>query len=116
MKNLAALLICFPSIAFAEVSDKMASIPALWLQGTVGAVILFALGRYSYVLAALGFLVCIFWLIGTYETFADPYIGPAIRYEQGVPYVFAAYGSSAMLFLGLGAGFVQRLRRKRHAT
>ena len=102
----------------AEVSDKMASIPQLWVQGIVIAIILFALVRWSVWLSIFAIVVITFFGIATYETLADPYVGPAIMKEQGVPYAVSAYSSVVAMLIGFVGGFMlnRRKLKKWHLT
>ncbi|WP_444886891.1 hypothetical protein [Microbulbifer sp. JMSA008] len=101
MKYIVPLLSLFPLPALAEVSDKMTSIPVMWAQGAVGAIILMFLIRRFIWASVLGFLVVAFFTYASYATFDNPHIGPAIIKEQGTPYIVAAYGSAALMAVGL---------------
>ena len=85
-------LMTMPVAVHAEVSDKMATIPQLRMQGIIVAVVLLAMVRWSAWFSILAFAVIAFFGAATYETFADPYVGPAILNEQGIPYVVSSYG------------------------
>lgn len=113
---LRALFLLFtltPAIGFAEVSDKMATISELWLQGLIVGAILFALVRWSHWYSVLAAVVVIFFFIASQKTFTDPYIGPAIMQEQGNRYKVASYGSVCLMLFGILSGlFINRRRRK----
>ena len=113
MKLTLIFLIFLPQPALAEVSDKMTTIPAMWIQGLVVAIVLFLLVRRHIWASGFGVLVVVFFAYASYSTFDDPYIGPAIIKEQGWPYVTAAYGSTALMGLGLLGGIYLNRRRNK---
>ena len=114
MKLILFILILFLTPAYAEVSDKMSTIPDLWLQGFVVGFVLLILIRWSIYFSILGILVTLFFGVVSYETFFDPFVGPAILKEQGAPYVISSYGSTFVIFLGLIGGiYLNRVKRKK---
>ncbi|MCG8512052.1 MAG: hypothetical protein MI741_22785, partial [Rhodospirillales bacterium] len=48
--------------------------------------------------------VAILFFYLAYDTLAQPDIGPAIVKEQGKPYIFALYGSSILVLIGVVIG------------
>lgn len=110
-KQFLVMLLVTPLSAHAEVSDKMASIPELWIQGIVCAVILLALVRWSVWFSILAIITITVFSVATYETFADPFIGPAIMKEQGVAYAVSSYGSVVVMFTGFVIGVVLNRRK-----
>lgn len=116
MKYIVLLLSLMPLSVLAEVSDKMASIPFMWVQGVVGAIVLlFLIQRFIWA-SVFGVLVVTFFTYASYATFADPYIGPAIIQEQGTPYIIAAYGSVTLMGLGLCTGIYLNRRRYKQCS
>ena len=116
MRLILVALSTFPVSALAEVSDKMATIPQLWVQGAIGSLALLLLVRLSRWFALPGAAVVAFLGIGSYETFADPFVGPAILHEQGTPYLASSYGSVALMAAGLIVGFAPNRRRRTNGT
>ena len=94
------LLILLPLPALAEVSDKVASIPQLWISGTLAGIVVFLASRYRFALGAILLPVSAFLVFAGLEPIRDPYVGPAIAAEQGQIYVVSVYGS-AIILLGL---------------
>ena len=89
----------------------MTSIPVMWVQGVVGAILLLSLIRRFIWASLFGVLVVSFFTYASYATFNDPHIGPAIIHEQGTPYIIAAYGSAALMGIGLCIGIYLNRRR-----
>jgi hypothetical protein len=102
----------FPSLAFAEVSDKMPSILVILLQGLVTAALLFALSRFRWWLVVPGVLVSAFFIVGTIELWREVPMREALLHEQGPKYFFAlAVGDLLMLSASvLGAALSWRRR------
>jgi len=94
------LFALLPMSALAEVSDKAASIPQLWLTGLIAGAIAFLIGRYRVTLGAILLPVSALIVLAGLEPVRDPFVGPAVIAEQGGGYLVAAYGSAFML-LGL---------------
>ena len=99
---------------YAEVSDKMASISHLWIQGFVGAIILFVLIRWSIWFSILGVVIVFLFSVISYQTLSDPFVGTAIIKEQGTPYIFATYGSVLLMAVGCLAGLILNRKRNKH--
>lgn len=94
----------------------MASIPTMWVQGLVGALVLLFLARRFIWASMFGALVVAFFTYAAYATFSDPHIGPAIIQEQGTPYIVGAYGSAALMGAGLVTGIYLNRRRCKQCT
>ena len=95
---IAAATAVAPSVARAEVSDKIPSIPSLWLGPLAYGGLALLLTRFRWWLCfALIPLTLILAGASFSELIRDPDIGPAILREQGVPYVASVYGSVALL-------------------
>jgi hypothetical protein len=116
MKNLLILLSAISIPAFAEVSDKIASIPELWLQGAIGGAVLYFLVRWSIWFGILALLVVAFLGAVSYETLQDPFVGGAVLREQGTQYVVASYGSATLMAVGVLLGATINYRRKHRDT
>ena len=106
MHLLLLLLLMLPSAACAEVSDKVPSVAALWLQaGALGSVALLA-GWYRCLLGVVLLLfTCILAWSGL-DMLADPGLGPALATEFSGRYAVAVYGSNALLLSLNIAGIV----------
>jgi hypothetical protein len=114
MKAFARLIaLLSPSLALAEVSDKMLSISTVLLQGSVVAGLLFALSWFRWWLVVLGVLVSAFFIVGTIELWHEVAMRDALLNEQGSKY-FVALAATDLLALAasvLGAVFGWRKRR-----
>ena len=117
MKNFSRsvyLLLLPPLPAFAEVSDKVASIPQLWITAAVAGVVAFLAGGYRFTLGLILLPVSAFLILAGLEPVRDPFVGPAVVSEQGQAYVVAAYGSAVILLLlhlaGLWLGWRRRYK------
>ena len=59
-------------------------------------------------------LISIFFCFAHYGVISDPFVGPAIRNEQGNAYVFSVYGSILLMLAPLIAGFfIKNFKRKK---
>jgi hypothetical protein len=101
----------FASAGVAEVSDKIPSLPRLWVQGTGAAVVGFLAARFTrwwwlIPIAFAGLLV-----FGAWDMFSDAHLAEAIRREQGDYYELSAWLSAT---LPLAATFLGYLLRRIH--
>lgn len=106
-----AALIFFASDATAEVSDKIPP-RALVLAWPFASFFVTALA-WSH-RRAVGLLATLLVSLPTFALLSelfDPFVGPAIRDEQGMVYVAAALASVAGIILGCIYG-IQRCRRR----
>jgi hypothetical protein len=97
----------------AEVSDKAASHLQLWVEGIVVGGLALVAGVFRPVLGILiGLLFGLLFGYAAYDTFVDPYIGPAVLAEQGEIYRVSVYASPTLCVLGafIGAFFGLRSR------
>ena len=104
MKTGIALLLLFPLTVNAEVSDKMATQPDLWLSGLLVGVLIAAGIRWSKWLNLVGLPLTALFVYFAYDTLAQPDIGPAIIREQGGHYIVALYGSASLALIGVLIG------------
>ena len=115
-RSISLLLVLLPLPALAEVSDKVASVPQLWLTGVLAGVVAFLAGRYRVALGAILLPVSMFLIFAGLEPIRDPFVGPAIISEQGQTYVVAVYGSAIILLAlhlaGLWLGWRRRYRHR----
>ena len=110
------LLVLATLPALAEVSDKVATVPQLWLTALLAGVAALLASRYRFLLGLLLLPVSLFLSFAALEPINDPYVGPAVISELGNLYVLSGYGS-AFTLLGLhGVGLWLGWRRKRSAA
>jgi hypothetical protein len=108
------VLAAVPRPAFAEVSDKVSSIPEHWIRAIPVAAVLLVLARWRWWLALplAPPLVMLIW--AGLALPSEPYIGPALLQEQGWPYFLSLWGSdlvmAAGLILGAWLGWQRRSR------
>jgi len=93
----AALFISFSAVA--EVSDKMATISQLWLQGFLFGAPVYFLTVWRKGFLVLGILLTVFFAYAAYATLSDPYVGVGIIQEQGTPYIIASYSAAVIIAL-----------------
>ena len=109
------LLLTAPGAANAEVSDKLATIPELWVTSVAAGALLFLLSRLWVRVGLILLPVTAFMAYVVLEPTFDPYVGPAILTEQGRTYFWVAYAAAILLVtlhvLGLWLG-----HRRRHAA
>ncbi|MDH5408132.1 MAG: hypothetical protein OEZ33_12055 [Gammaproteobacteria bacterium] len=115
MKYIPILLLFLSTPAYAEVSDKMPSMYQLWLYSAIGFIVILFLVRWSLWFIVLAVLSALFFGTASYETFADPYIGPAIIKEQGLPYIVSSYSMCIFIIIGTITGSLLHIKNK-HIT
>jgi hypothetical protein len=105
-----------PGLAKAEVSDKIATIPELWVIAALAGFLLFVLSRAWVRVGLILLPVTAFLGYAALEPVLDPYIRPAIFAEQGEIYSVVAYTAAGLMvaahILGLWLGH----RRSRAAA
>lgn len=110
--SVALLLLAMP--ASAEVSDKILSIPGMWLQAVlIGGVAILA-GRFRWWLGLPFMILPIVVALSTFGLRHSPDLGPAIISEQGEPYFLNFYASALLAALMVGAGVWMGWRRRRN--
>ncbi|WP_155735506.1 hypothetical protein [Pseudoalteromonas luteoviolacea] len=104
--------------AVAEVSDKMATIPELWLHGLIFGVPVYFLTAWRKGFLFLGISFALLFAYAAYATLSDPYVGAAIIKEQGIPYIIASYSAAVIIALFTAFGLVKNSfkLKKRHIT
>lgn len=117
MNTRATLLLVFvlPIAAWAEVSDKVPSIGFLLGQAAIFTVIAFVAARYRWWLALVGLAWGLMMLWGSFDLLSDPFLGPALRQEQGDRYFMFAFAGDIAVVLGALAGGVLGWRRQQAA-
>ena len=105
-----------PGAALAEVSDKVASVPSLWITAFAAGALALLAGRYKLLLGVALLPISLFLVAASLEPVLDPYVGPAVVQEQGEAYLASVYASCAVILslhlFGLWLGF----RRRRTAA
>ena len=76
----------------------------------------FFLSRYRIWAGILIGIISIFFCFAYYGVISDPFVGLAIRDEQGDLYVFSVYSSICLMLLPLFAGFVIKYLRNKKTT
>jgi hypothetical protein len=115
-RSISLILVLLPLPALAEVSDKVASVPQLWLTGVIAGVVALLAGRYRFTLGVILLPISIFLVFAGLEPVRDPFVGPAIISEQGQAYAVAAYGSAFVLLALHLAGLWLSWRRRQRAA
>jgi hypothetical protein len=117
MNKLISFVLLFLSFnALAEVSDKMASIPELWLHGMIVGLLIYFLTVWRIGFVILGGLFIAFFAFAAYDTLNSPFIGEAIIKEQGVPYIVASYSATVIISICSILGVIKNKRRIKRGT
>ena len=104
LRRLAAAITFCPAVAVAEVSDKIASIPVIWVQGAIiGAIVSFA-AWFRWWLAFPAVLFALFLVFGMLDLWADPYMREAILHEHGSVYFVTLASEIALIVIGAAFG------------
>lgn len=90
----------FPLPAYAEASDKIASMPAMWVQAAVFGCIGFYLASKKWWLSVVGFVSFFAMATGTYDMQSDKFMEAAVVKEQGEIYFAIGY-ITAIIVAGL---------------
>ena len=95
-------------IILAEISDKMATIPQMWLYWGLAGVILSALGLFhrwmAFVMFVAGFFVSVFLVWFAYqEAFLEPNFSQSVQEEMGNVWIAHSLVSSIcpVVFTGI---------------
>ncbi|MDP5145321.1 hypothetical protein ORI98_02555 [Shewanella sp. ULN5] len=97
MRLLILLISILPLNAFAEVSDKIASIPLMWVQAVIFGGIGFYLASRKWWLSIVGFILFFAMAIGTYDMQSDKFMKVAVIKEQGEIYFAIGYITSIIV-------------------
>ena len=109
--NVVAYLLFLTSFgARAEISDKMASISDLWMQGFVIGLLVCLLVVWKKGFLFLGVLLALFMFYGGYATLNSD-IGVHVIHEQGTPYIIASYSAFVVILLFCFIGYRLNGRR-----
>ena len=112
MKKLVVLLgVFWQTSAFAEVSDKMHTIPELLGQGAAVAAVVFHFGLWRWWLALVASPVAILFFVGTYSLWQEVPMRQALIHEQGMVYFVAMLIADTLVLLGVLAGGALAWRR-----
>lgn len=99
--------------AFAEVSDKILSIPGMWVQAILIGGVAVLLGRFRWWLGLPFFILPIVIALGAFGLRHAPERGPAIIAEQGETYFIHFYTSALLAALLVGIGVWMGWRRRK---
>ena len=109
--NLFAYSLLFvPFSALAEVSDKMATISDLWIQGFVIGLVVCLLVLWKRVFVFFGGMLSLFMFYAGYATLNSD-IGAHVINEQGTPYIIASYSAFVVISLFSIVGFLLNGRK-----
>jgi len=96
MKWMLLFLLILPSVAFAEVSDKMPSIPEIMIKGIVIAVVVFVAGRFKWWLGLVLLPIAVLFVVGAISLWNEAGMREALLKEQGWVY-FGALGFQSFI-------------------
>lgn len=109
------------SPAWAEVSDKIQSLEAMWAWAVGFNLAAFLLSLWRSPIGIVVVPVAAFYAWAGHEMVSDPHVGPAILQERGAGYVEQVYASGAvgvigpLLIAALIAAYRQRYEKRRAA-
>jgi len=113
MKKLAMLFgFLWQTSAFAEVSDKMHTIPELLGQGALVALVVFLLSLWRWWLALIALPAPILFFVGTYSLWLEVPMRQALIHEQGMVYFVAMLVADTLVLLGVVVGGALAWRRR----
>lgn len=111
------LISILPLNAFAEVSDKVASIPLMWAQAAIFGCIGFYLASRKWWLSFVGFILFLAMAMGTYDMQSDKFMAVAVIKEQGEIYFTIGYLTSIFVAVLTTSGiFYGYWRRSKKST
>lgn len=115
MRKTLLLLMVISTNAFAEVSDKISSIPQMWIQALViGAIALVISSKWRW-FALIGCAVSSFLLFSVYDMQAESYLKRVIIAEQGESYFIHGYLTAFLIamasILGVIIGYYKRSKK-----
>jgi hypothetical protein len=99
--------------AYAEVSDKVISIPDMLTWGAGAGLLGLIACRYRSVLIWITLPIGLLLTAEGLATIHDRFVGPAIVHEAGAAYAIAAYAALFFVALGNGVGYWLNKRRVR---
>jgi len=107
---LAIFIALFPTLGYAEVMDKEASLFDVLFWGLIGALLVFLSARLKpWLLFILLPVIGLFFSVHLSELM-DPYVGPAMEAEAGQFYVVVSWVAPVLVLIGAAAGFFLRSR------
>ena len=109
------LLLLTPPV-FAEVSDKVLSIPGMYLQAVLIGGIAILAGWFRWWLGLPFMILPIVIALSTFERRLNPEVGPEIIKEQGLTYFHNFYASALLAALLIAVGMWMGWRRGRHSA
>jgi hypothetical protein len=99
--------------AIAEVSDKILSIPGMWLQAILIGGLAILAGRLRWWLGLPFLILPLVIALATFGRRHDPEMAPAIIEDQGLVYFQYSYASAALAALLVGVGIWMGWGRRR---
>lgn len=105
-------IVAFPPPAYAEVWDKVATVPQIWLFALGGGVLGAIAWRINLLFGALFAPLAAAPTVAVLLEVYDPSVGPAIQSELGSSYSYQAHGAGVVLVLLFAAGALMRIRSK----
>ena len=112
MKWMVLILLVLPTVALAEVSDKMPSIIHITLQGIAIAAVIFILGWFRWWLGALLLPIFVLSVVGTIALWNEVGMREALLNEQGWSYFGALVFEDFIIGLATVVGAVLGYRRR----
>lgn len=105
-----------PSSAFAEVSDKAASIEQLLVSAAIVSITAATLILWRVLAGIAATVVALGIASMHYDLVREPFIGAHLIREQGSIYAWVAYGSGAVVYASVVAAWAYRYYRKHGAA
>ena len=102
--------------AFAEVSDKILSIPGMWLQAVlIGGIAILAC-RFRWWIGLPFMILPIVIALSTFGLKLDPELSPAIIEAHGEAYFHIFYASALFAAIMIAVGMWMGWQRNRHSA
>ena len=108
------VLFLFTAPAFAEVSEKILSVPGMWVQAVLIGCVAILVGRFRWWLGLPFMVLPIVIALSTFGLRHTSGLGPDIIKEQGESYFLNFYASALLAAVLVGMGiWIGWRRRKR---
>ncbi len=112
IRALFGILIFFPAVAQAEVSDKIWSVPGMWLFSIIVGAILMAGSYWKWPVVFAALIFSFIMISGIHDMATDKFMYQAVVAEQGRDYFTNGYLSAALLPLLAILGVFARKKRR----
>lgn len=103
----------FAAPAFAEVSDKILSVPGMWVQAVLISCVALLVGRFRWWLGLPFMVLPIVIALSAFGLKHTSGLGPDIIKEQGVSYFLNFYASALLAAVSVGMGIWLGWRRRK---